>query len=440
MLNLILNIIELDFQKAVEIAIKSNIQILQSEKSLELSSFDYIKSRSNILPKVSINAIYTYTANPAVIKFGTPTRYIGYQDPQHPGQFIIYPDPNSIVYSELPFRPAHTFNAQFTLQQNIFNWFRDINAIRLSQEQIEIQKLNVQINKFKIEYQVKSFYIDLLFFKETFKLQEKTINDLEEIYKSTKLRYEKGLSSNLELNQAEVNYENAKISYENAKRTYEELLNNLKMILNLPKDEEIVIKDSLEGLNISQIEVNENNLNNRLDIISYEKQLRALNLLSNVQNSLNKPNLIAQVQFLGSRPAPNLEDKFGGTWTFSIIFAWNVFDGFSTSADVNKTIIQDEQINLLKNFAILNANIQLKNALSSIERNKQNLESAKRNAKLSEALLNSSKEQYEKGYISNLQFNDIQRTYIASQINYKQALRDYYKSLIDLEAVLKGGK
>jgi len=440
MLNLILNIIELDFQKAVEIAIKSNIQILQSEKSLELSSFDYIKSRSNILPKVSINAIYTYTANPAIIKFGTPTRYIGYQDPQQPGQFIIYPDPNSIVYSELPFRPAHTFNAQFTLQQNIFNWFRDINAIRLSQEQIEIQKLNVQINKFKIEYQVKSFYIDLLFFKETFKLQEKTINDLEEIYKSTKLRYEKGLSSNLELNQAEVNYENAKISYENAKRTYEELLNNLKMILNLPKDEEIVIKDSLEGLNISQIEVNENNLNNRLDIISYEKQLRALNLLSNVQNSLNKPNLIAQVQFLGSRPAPNLEDKFGGTWTFSIIFAWNVFDGFSTSADVNKTIIQDEQINLLKNFAILNANIQLKNALSSIERNKQNLESAKRNAKLSEALLNSSKEQYEKGYISNLQFNDIQRTYIASQINYKQALRDYYKSLIDLEAVLKGGK
>ena len=440
MLNFILNIIELDFQKAVEIAIKSNIQILQSEKSLELSSFDYIKSRSNILPKVSINAIYTYTANPAVIKFGTPTRYIGYQDPQHPGQFIIYPDPNSIVYSELPFRPAHTFNAQFTLQQNIFNWFRDINAIRLSQEQIEIQKLNVQINKFKIEYQVKSFYIDLLFFKETFKLQEKTINDLEEIYKSTKLRYEKGLSSNLELNQAEVNYENAKISYENAKRTYEELLNNLKMILNLPKDEEIVIKDSLEGLNISQIEVNENNLNNRLDIISYEKQLRALNLLSSIQNSLNKPNLIAQAQFLGSRPAPNLEDKFGGTWTFSIIFAWNVFDGFSTSADVNKTIIQEEQINLLKNFAILNANIQLKNALSSIERNKQNLESAKRNAKLSEALLNSSKEQYEKGYISNLQFNDIQRTYIASQINYKQALRDYYKSLIDLEAVLKGGK
>jgi len=440
MLNFILNIIELDFQKAVEIAIKNNIQILQSEKSLELSSFDYIKSRSNILPKVSINAIYTYTANPAVIKFGTPTRYIGYQDPQNPGQFIIYPDPNSIVYSELPFRPAHTFNAQFTLQQNIFNWFRDINAIRLSQEQIEIQKLNVQINKFKIEYQVKSFYIDLLFFKETFKLQEKTINDLEEIYKSTKLRYEKGLSSNLELNQAEVNYENAKISYENAKRTYEELLNNLKIILNLPKDEEIVIKDSLEGLNISQIEVNENNLNNRLDIISYEKQLRALNLLSNIQNSLNKPNLIAQAQFLGSRPAPNLEDKFGGTWTFSIIFAWNVFDGFSTSADVNKTIIQEEQINLLKNFAILNANIQLKNALISIERNKQNLESAKRNAKLSEALLNSSKEQYEKGYISNLQFNDIQRTYIASQINYKQALRDYYKSLIDLEAVLKGGK
>ncbi len=440
MLNFILNIIELDFQKAVEIAIKSNIQILQSEKSLELSSFDYIKSRSNILPKVSINAIYTYTANPAIIKFGTPTRYIGYQDPQHPGQFIIYPDPNSIVYSELPFRPTHTFNAQFTLQQNIFNWFRDINAIRLSQEQIEIQKLNVQINKFKIEYQVKSFYIDLLFFKETFKLQEKTINDLEEIYKSTKLRYEKGLSSNLELYQAEVNYENAKISYENAKRTYEELLNNLKMILNLPKDEEIVIKDSLEGLNISQIEVNENNLNNRLDIISYEKQLRALNLLSNIQNSLNKPNLIAQAQFLGSRPAPNLEDKFGGTWTFSIIFAWNIFDGFSTSADVNKTIIQEEQINLLKNFAILNANIQLKNALISIERNKQNLESAKRNAKLSEALLNSSKEQYEKGYISNLQFNDIQRTYIASQINYKQALRDYYKSLIDLEAVLKGGK
>ena len=90
MLNFIFNIIELDFQKTVEIAIKNNIQILQSEKSLELSSFDYIKSRSNILPKVSINAIYTYTANPAIIKFGTPTRYIGYQDPQNPGSILLY--------------------------------------------------------------------------------------------------------------------------------------------------------------------------------------------------------------------------------------------------------------------------------------------------------------------------------------------------------------
>lgn len=441
MLNIILSLIELDINKAVEIAKKRNIQILQNENNFQGYRADYIKARSQIFPQISINGIWTYTANPAVIKFGAPTRYIGYQNPQNPSEFIIYPDPNSIVYSEIPFRPQNSYNFQFTLRQPIFSWFREIKAINLADEQLKIENENTNVFEYRLSSQIKSFYIDILFFKETFRIYEKTLKDLEEIYNSTKKRYENGLASSLDLLQAQVNYENAKFSYENTKKTYNDLLNNLKVLLNLPDSEEIVIVDSIDDVKIdTNLTIDENKVKFRKDILLLEKQMKTLQKLIDIQSSLNKPNIFAQIQYLASKPAPNLEDKWGGTWTFSLILNWNLFDGFSTNAEIQKINTQIDQIKLIYDFQVQTSKIQLQNALNNLNIAKRNLETTKQNAKLSEKLLETAKIQFNNGLISNLQFYDIQRSYIASQIAYKQALRDYYKAIVDLDLVLSVGK
>jgi len=441
MLNIILSLIELDINKAVEIAKKRNIQILQNENNLQGYMADYIKARSQIFPQISINGIWTYTANPAVIKFGAPTRYIGYQNPQNPSEFIIYPDPNSIVYSEIPFRPQNSYNFQFTLRQPIFSWFREIKAINLADEQLKIENENTNVFEYRLSSQIKSFYLDILFFKETFRIYEKTLKDLEEVYNSTKKRYENGLASSLDLLQAQVNYENAKFSYENTKKTYNDLLNNLKVLLNLPDSEEIVIVDSIDDVKIdTNLTIDENKVKFRKDILLLEKQMKTLQKLIDIQSSLNKPNIFAQIQYLASKPAPNLEDKWGGTWTFSLILNWNLFDGFSTNAEIQKINTQIDQIKLIYDFQVQTSNIQLQNALNNLNIAKRNLETTKQNAKLSEKLLETAKIQFNNGLISNLQFYDIQRSYIASQIAYKQALRDYYKAIVDLDLVLSVGK
>ncbi|MEO0196661.1 MAG: TolC family protein [candidate division WOR-3 bacterium] len=441
MINIIFNLLELDIEKAVEIAKKSNIQILQNQENIKQYRSDYIKARSQIFPQFNINGIYTYTANPAVIRFGAPTKYIGYQNPQNPNEFIIYPDPNSIVYSEIPFRPYNSYNIQFTLRQSIFSWFREFNAMQLAKEQIEVQNQNIELLQYRLSSQIKSFYLDILFFKETFKVYEETIKDLELVYNATKKRFESGLASNLELLQAQVNYENAKFNYENAKKTYNDLLSNLKILLNLPEEEEVVIIDSLEGVKIdTNFIINENKLKLRKDLLLLENQMKTLQKLAQIQSTLNKPNIFAQVQYLASRPAPNLEDKWGGTWTFSIIFSWNVFDGFSTNADIQKINNQIDQLKLIYDFQVQTSKIQLQNALNSISIAKNNLENTKRNANLAQELLKTAKIQFENGLISNLQLYDIQRSYISAQISYKQALRDYYKAIIDLDLVLNAGK
>ena len=441
MLNIILSLIELDINKAVEIAKKRNIQILQNENNLQGYMADYMKARSQIFPQISINGIWTYTANPAVIKFGAPTRYIGYQNPQNPSEFIIYPDPNSIVYSEIPFRPQNSYNFQFTLRQPIFSWFREIKAINLADEQLKIENENTNVFEYRLSSQIKSFYLDILFFKETFRIYEKTLKDLEEVYNSTKKRYENGLASSLDLLQAQVNYENAKFSYENTKKTYNDLVNNLKVLLNLPDSEEIVIVDSIDDVKIdTNLTIDENKVKFRKDILLLEKQMKTLQKLIDIQSSLNKPNIFAQIQYLASKPAPNLEDKWGGTWTFSLILNWNLFDGFSTNAEIQKINTQIDQIKLIYDFQVQTSKIQLQNALNNLNITKRNLETTKQNAKLSEKLLETAKIQFNNGLISNLQFYDIQRSYIASQIAYKQALRDYYKAIVDLDLVLSVGK
>lgn len=441
MINTIINLITLNIDKAVEIGIKNNIQILQAQKENEKLISDLIKARSQLLPQVSINSIYTYTANPAVIKFGAPTKYIGYPDPNNPNQFIIYPDPNSIVYSEIPFRPSNSYNLQLTIRQSIFSWFREINAIKLAEQQLKIQSDIISLNQHRLANQIKSFYLDILFFKETFIIYEKTLQDLELVYNTTKKRFENGLASDIELMQAKVNYENARFNYENAKKTYIDLLNNLKTILNIPSNEEIVIEDNIDIVKIdTNIVIDETKIKRRKDLLVLEEQMKNLQRLAEIQNSLNKPNIFGQIQYVASIPSPSLENKLGGTWTFSIIFNWNVFDGFSNSAEVRKINEQINELKFIYDFQVQSSQNQLKSAIENLNISRANLERTKENAQLSEKLLNSAKAQFENGLISNLQFFEIQRSYIASQISYKQALKDHYKAILDLDLILNAGK
>ncbi len=436
---LVISLVELNMDRAVKIARENSIQVETIDIRRKSIEGDYIKARSAFMPSIKLQGVYTYNANPAELNF--PTRYIGYPNYQtpDPNDLIVVPDTTSLI--TIPLRPRHAFNFQATLQQPIFTWFRDINAYRLARHQMEVHEVEREKTLLSIEYQVRSFYLELLGVRELVSLKKKTMEDMEEVFRSTSERYEKGLVSRLEYLQAKVELENARYDYENALKLYRDMKDNLKVLLNLPPDEEIEITDSLQGVVIdsSVVEHADSLLSERYDIRLLKEQRKSLRYLLDIQKSATKPSIIAQANYTFSRPAPNLLSDWGSTWTVSLVGVWNVFDGFRNRGEVKKIEAQMEQVDLSVRFAMNQARVELDRALRSLDIARKNLHKMETNLKMAKEMFDSAKEQYDKGLIPLIKFRDVQRAYVAAQIGYDMALKDYKKSLLEVWRVVRIG-
>ena len=439
----LISYLQLDMERAVQIAKENSFQVLQThirEKSLMAG---IMEARSGFYPTLKLQGIYTFNANPAEIVMAFPTRYLGfpnYQTPD-PNDLIVIPDTSSMIYDTIPFRPRHSFNFQATLQQPLFTWFRNLNAYRMAKHQLEIYDLQREQTLYTVEYNVRSFYLELLMMKGLVSLKRRTYEDLKATYESAKERYEKGLISRLEFMQAEVEMENARYDYENTLKAYRDMKDNLKLLLNLPPEEEIELVDSLEGVEADTTILTraQEMLEERYDIRILKEQKRSLKYLLSIQKSANKPMIVGQANYTFSSPAPNLKDEWGSTWTLSIVGMWNVFDGFKSRAEVKKTEAQMEQMDLTIQFARKRASLELRGAMRDVDIARESLKRMEKNLRLAKTMFESAKEQYEKGLIPYLKFRDIQRAYISARIGYDMALKDYKKALLEVWRVVRIG-
>ncbi len=436
---LVVSLVELNMERAVEIARQNSFQVEALDARREVLEGDYIKARSAFFPSLKLQGVYTYNANPAELNF--PTRYIGYPNYQtpDPNDLIVVPDTTSLI--TIPLRPRHAFNFQATLQQPIFTWFREINAYRLARHQMEIHEVEREQTLLTVEYQVRSFYLELLGVRELLQLKKRTLEDMEEVFRSTSERYDKGLVSRLEYLQAKVELENARYDYENARKLYEDMKDNLKVFLNLPPDEEIRITDSLQSVAVdsSVVENADSLIMERYDIRLLQEQKKSLHYLLDIQKSATKPNIMAQANYTFSRPAPNLQSDWGSTWTVSLVGVWNAFDGFRNKGEVKKIEAQMDQLDLSIEFARRQARVELDRALRSLHIARENLKKMETNLSVAKEMFDSAKEQYERGLIPLIKFRDMQRAYIAARLGYDMALKDYKKSLLEVWRVVKIG-
>ena len=443
MILLALSYLELDMERAVQLARERSFQVLQTRIQEKSLMADVQEARSGFLPTLKLQGVYTFNANPAEIVMAFPTRYLGfpnYQTPD-PNDLIVVPDTSAMIYDTIPFRPRHSYNLQATLQQPLFTWFRNLNAYRMAKHQLEIYNMQREKTLYTVEYTVRSFYLELLMMKELVSLKRRTFEDLKATYESAKERYEKGLISRLEFMQAEVEMENARYDYEKTMKAYQDMKDNLRVMLDIPPDEEIEITDSLESAHVDTTVLSraEEMLKQRYDIRELEEQKKALNYVISIQKSAIKPMIIGQANYTFSSPAPNLKDKWGSTWTLSIVGMWNVFDGFKSRAEVKKTEARMEQIDLAIKFARRNAEIELNRAMRGVEIAMESLQKMEKNLHLAKTMFESAKEQYAKGLIPYLKFRDIQRAYISARIGYDVALKDYKKALLEVWRVVRIG-
>lgn len=220
-------------------------------------------------------------------------------------------------------------------------------SLSVSKKLYEVSALNLEKVKSDVIYDVTKMYALASITNMQIKLIENNINRLDSIIYITKAQVENGYAKSVDLDRANAGKSNLLIQFDNTSALYKQQLDMIKYYIDLPKDANIAINDSISSLLAnSAFEFNEAGILNR-------KEVKLLDL----QTELYKDNLSAAkyeylptLSFIGQAQYQNMREDyklFGTQWFANAYIGLNlnipIFDGFGRRSKVNMA-----EVDLLK--------------------------------------------------------------------------------------------
>ena len=212
----------LDYADTRAISIQSaviNEQIANSEKK---------EATSKLLPY--FNASFGYNDN------------ITLQPTLVPAQ-LVNPTAPEGTFEELAFGTKYTYSGSFQAQWDILN-FQKIFALQTADLKVEVSKVNTELNRFNTYNQLASTYYSVLLTKESIKLYKENLETASAILNHAEDKYQKGIISAAELNQAKIkrlqNQKSLSLALDNLDQFYIQLQSQLNT------RERISVEDKLE--------------------------------------------------------------------------------------------------------------------------------------------------------------------------------------------------
>lgn len=411
---------------AVELALKNNLILKNSESQVNASKFGIKEARSAFFPQVSFQAGYRRISLVQEMKSFILDSLV-----MTPGGAFIPVG----HYESIPFGQENNYSIALNINQPIFTWGNIIRGYKLSVLNFRNKILQDSAIRELTVKNIKQLYLYTLVAKEYYELTKFIDDELRKHYESAKKKYENGTATELELLQAEVKYKTHKPSISEAKKNYKNFLELLKLNIGVDTSTTVILTDSLrEEL---QPETLKFVVDERIDLKSMMIQMNMLKLQKRIYESSNLPSLFGGFSYMYQRPF-GFEDEWKGYWVFTLGLSFPIFDGFKNISRAREIEANYRGLKYMYEFKKLNARNEYLRAKREYETALKNLKAAKENLKLAEKLYGMAKVQYEEGIISELDFIDAETNYFAQKVNYLKSIADVQVKWLDLEAACKG--
>lgn len=343
---------------------------------------------------------------------------------------------------EFIFAQPQTATLQGNLTQLIFD-ARYIYGLKARGALIETADQQIEEARIKtIETITKSYYAALIG-NQAYELLKTNEITLQKILFETSETYKAGLIDELSVNRLELNMINLKSQIEKQKNQSENALLNLKYVLGMPNEEELILSENFEGL-INEFDFNLGiaiDVNNRIEMQLLKNQEELKNYDIKQARSAYFPSLYG----IGSYGTLAQREKFDffntdkrwfdfGSLGFSLKIP--VFDGLKAKSQVQQRKLELEKIeNNITNFEeamtlqVTNAQNNLANAISEYNAQKENLA-------LANKILNKTVVMFNEGVGSSFELSQSQQEYTTTMINYTQSLYNLLVAKLELNKAL----
>ena len=284
-------------------------------------------------------------------------------------------------------------------------------------------------------------YVNLRDLDKQLEVAVATAKSRGESYEVFKLRFEGGLVSDIEINQAKALYEQALSTIPFFQKSISAQENALSLLLGrnpgpIPRGkaiDQLVLPAVPAGLPSDL-------LANRPDIRQAEQELIAANANIGVARALYFPSISLTGLFGFS--SKYLADLFTGpaqTWSFAVPLTMPIFTAGAIAGQVQAAEAVQQQTLLRYQKTIQNAFREVDDALVDQDRTREQLQAQAREVEANRNYANTARLRYDNGYTSYLEVTFAEQNLFSSELSYTQTKGTLFQSLVNVYKALGGG-
>ena len=395
----------------VETALKNSLQLKSDNNTLAKYKASVGQVRSELLPRVNAVGTYQYS-------FDIQTQMI-------PAEMF---GGLSGTYKEARLGVNQNKSESLQASQTLYNAPLLI-SLKIAKATVNLECLQIQGTKEDLIYNVSATYYNIQSILKQEQLVENNLRSMNSLVEITDRLYKSGLATATDANRLTVSRDNTSANLRKLRNNKEKMYNLLKILMNIPIDSDILIKEFQENKS-SLVEpflpVSNPMLKTNYLQVAQGKQIAEMQLKS------IKSSYLPSLSFSGSygysafynnaNPMKNLNDKWYKSSYIGVQLNIPVFDGFSKKyqihqkkAEIKNYEIQGEQILQQNSKEMADAYADLKSNYTSLDTQKRSLELAQ---KVSDDINN----QYKSGLVKMSEVINSQIELVTAQNNYVDAL------------------
>jgi outer membrane protein TolC len=301
----------------------------------------------------------------------------------------------------------------------------------------------VRSSKIDMTKQVKDSYYMVLLAKASLDVLEQSITNAKETLKTTKAAYEQGVVSEYDYIRASVQVNNLNPAYIQAKNGVELAIMQIKMLLSLPANQEIDIKETLESFstNISLLEMMESSatLDNNTEIKQLDLNIKSLQSKLKLVNSQHLPSLAAFGQYAYQTQADDFkfnDYKWVGSAQVGLQLSIPIFSGLSVVNQTKQAKIAIQELELQKSYVIDGMDLQIRSAIDNMKASNEQLIANQDAIAQAERGYEIAKVRYQTGTGTILELNDSELSMTQAKLNYQQSLYNFLTAQSNLDKVM----
>ena len=415
--------------EAIALALEQNFGIKVAENTVEIADNNQGVLNTGFLPTLTGTAGATYNRDDSTIEF--------------PGQ--VDENGNPRPNFEINKAEAQRYNAGLNLNYILFDGLGRRYNYKILKEQYQLTELQARETIQNTILQLLSIYFEVARLSENEYAQKQALEVSKDRIKRAQYAFEYGQNTQLDVLNAEVDVTNDSIILLNTQRLLNNTKRDLNVVLNqgvsnlfevdtlisfIPMLEIQAMVDDVSVNNLAILQTERNLAINEYDIkVSKSGYLPVIGLTGSYGWNLNQS---AASAFFPGTNNNNLNLALNAGLT------WNLFDGGSTITRVRNAKIVYENQELLKKQVELEVARDIENALETYENRLTIYEIQEKAVITNQNNFERSREQYQLGRITSIEFRQAQINLLAAQTT--KNLAKYDAKLAELELLQLTGQ